>query len=178
MDPLRFNQLYPTIGMDKNDRTLLRWDPVTQCSGDCVLYEECPYQKKGRCSLEQTYMNTIYRNLIHPDSAKGISEQFSDFELQRVGLHLMPLYQQLIRFKKIAFAVEQIVISDKKGSVKIHPIFAEIRTVIREIERVMGALKIEEKWKKKFGSAIGITDVSLEELFEKGIPGSYEEIAK
>jgi len=178
INPNKMNQLYPKLG-EIEGKPLLRWDPATRCSDYCVIYEECPYIKKGRCSLETTYMNTIYRSIISPDPEKGVAELMSDFEVQRVGLHLMPLYQQLVKMKKVAHAVDEMVVSDKKGSVKMHPVFAEIRTVIRDIAKEMKDLKLEEKWKQKFGTLKGVgAGASIEELFDKGAPGAYDEISK
>ena len=178
INPNKINRLYPKMG-EVDGKALLRWDPATTCNETCVVYDECPYEKKGRCSLEMTYMNTIYRNLVNPDPAKGIAEYLSDFELQRVGLHLMPLYQQLVKMKKVAHAVENMIVSDKKGSLKIHPIFSEIRAVIRDIAKEMKEIGIEAKWKKKFGTVKGVgAGPGIDELMEKGDPKYYDEISK
>ena len=164
---------------DFEGKAMLRWDPAVKCSDACVLYEDCPYEKKGLCSLEMRYMNTIYKNIVNANPEKGIGELLSDFEFQRVGLHLMPLYQQLVKLKKVAYAVESMIVSDKKGSLKIHPVFGEIRAVIRDIAKEMKEIGVEAKWKKKFGTVKGVGGgASIEELLEKGDPNYYDEISK
>ena len=179
VEKTKTNQLYPTVGM-VDGRPILRWDPASQCSTDCPVYDDCPYQKKGRCKLEQTYMNNIFLNLINPDPKRGIGDRLNDIELQRVGIHLIPLYHQLIRMKKEAYAVENISHVNKQGSIKIHPVFGEIREIIRCIAKEISDLKINDKWEKKYGPA-GVMDlgtgVGIEELMEKGDPNFYSSLS-
>jgi len=180
-NPDNINRLRPRIG-EYDGKALLRWDPVTLCHEGCVIFEDCPYLKKigHKCGLEVTYMNTVYGNIVNPDLSKGIADLLSDIELQRVGLHLMPLYQQLIRLKKEAYAVRRLVIADRKGGMKVHLIFGEIRAVIRDIGREMKELGIEDKWRKKFGrdKMVGGSGPSVEELLRNGDPNYYDEISK
>ena len=175
-DPLRTNQLYPTIGTDSG-RTIVRFTPIPECSRDCTVYDNCPYQKSGRCGLERTYLNTISRAIVNPDPGKGISDQLNDFELQRID-HLMSLHHQRIKFLKLAYSLGfDIETVDKKGGKKIHPIFAEIRAVTKDIEALMKSLELNKKWKKKFGGVQGVGQ-SIEELLEKGDPNYYQSISK
>lgn len=180
MNPARANKLYPQIG-ELDGRTVPRWDPAVLCDERCCIYQSCPYTKKGRCSLEQNYMNNVFGNLVNPDPKKGIADQLNDIELQRVGIHLIPLYHQLIKMKKEAFSVRNISHVNKQGSIKIHPVFAEIREIIRCISKEMKDLNINEKWEKKYGAGpitIGGSGPSIEELMEKGDPGYYESISQ
>ena len=173
MNPQRANKLYPQIG-DLDGRTVQRWDPATLCSEHCCIYDDCPYTKKGRCNLEQNYMNVIFNNLIHPNPDKGIADQLNDIELQRVGIHLIPLYHQLIKMKKEAYSVRDISHVNKQGSIKIHPIFAEIREIIRCISKEINDLNINGKWERKFGKGGGVMDlgsgIGVEELLQHGDP--------
>ena len=177
----RQNQLYPRIGL-LDGKPLQRWDPVTICKEHCPIYDDCPYVRKGRCALEITYMNTVYDNLISPNPERGIADQLSDIELQRVGIHLIPLYHQLIRMKKEAYAVKQMVHENKQGTLKVHPIFAEIRDVIKCISREMHDLKINEKFERKYGRMGGLQNAggaqSIEELLEQGDPGFYDKLSE
>jgi len=168
----RMNQLYPTIGQD-NGRSVLRWDPAQLCKPECVIYEECPYVKKGKCSLEVNYMNNVFNNI------NRISDMFSDIEMQRFGLHLIPLYHQLIRMKKEAYSLKSVSTRSKQGVVAIHPIFGEMREIFRSISKEMRDLGIAEKWAKKFGrSTKMVDDIDIEDLLERGDPGFYEKISK
>jgi len=176
-DPLRLNQLYPSVGTD-GGRTLLRLTPVPDCDKDCVVYKNCPYQKKGRCSVESQYLNMIYRTLVNPDPEKGISDQMNDFELQRVD-HLMTLYHQRIRFLKVSYALgHKIETEDKKGGKKMHLVFAEIRAVTKDIEALMKSLALDKKWERKFGKLKSVGGQSMEEMMEKGDVGYYDEMSK
>ena len=182
VDPMKVNTLSPKIGNLDGD-PVLRWDPATMCSDRCPLDADCNSKKRfGKCSVEVSYMNTIYSNLVNPNSDKGIADQLNDIELQRVGLHLIPLYHQLIKMKKEAYAVRDISHVNKQGSIKIHPVFAEIREIIRCIAKEIKDLGINEKWERKFGKAGGVpnlgTGVGVEELMAKGDPNFYAAISK
>jgi hypothetical protein len=171
------NQLYPTVGQMEG-KAVLRWDPITLCNERCRIYNECPYIKKGRCSLERSYMNNIFNNIVSEDPNRGISDMLNDIELQRVGIHLIPLYHQLIRLKKEAFAVKQMVHENKQGSLNIHPVFKEIREVIRCISKEIKEIGINEKWQKKFGTVANIEGVrgDIETLLEQGDPDFYSRL--
>ena len=179
MDAEKVNALYPKIGK-LGGRPVLRWDPATQCSERCPIACDCTYKKQGKCSIEVLYMNTVFNNLVHPDLKKGIADRLNDIELQRVGLHLVPLYHQLIKMKKEAYAVKTLSHVNKQGSIKIHPVFGEIREIIRCIAKEVKDLGINQKWEEKFGKA-GVMDlgsgVGIEELMSQGDPGFYESIS-
>jgi len=172
-------QLYPTVGM-LGDRAILRWDPATRCDDRCCVYDDCPYEKGGKCRLEVKYMNNIFDNLISCDPERGIGDLCNDVELQRVGLHLIPLYHQLIRMKKEAYSVQRISHVNKQGSIKIHPVFAEIREILRCIGKEIRDLGVNDKWKKKYGGVapVGGQGQSMEELLERGDPGYYESMSQ
>lgn len=177
----RTSQLFPSIGK-VNGRSVLRWDPAAPCNDACPIMDDCPYSKKGRCTLEQMYMKNIFVNLINPDPNKGIGDQLNDVEQQRVGFHLIPLYHQLIKMKKEAYAVQHVSHVNKRGSIKIHPVFDEIRKIIRDIAKEIKDLDINGKWERKFGKAgapmdLG-TGVDVEELMEKGDPNFYSDISE
>ena len=181
MNPQRANRLYPKVG-DLDGRGVSRWDPTSKCTESCEIYEDCPYGKVGLCTLERNYMNNIFNNLISANPERGIADQLSDIELQRVGIHLIPLYHQLIRMKKEAYAVKQMVHENKQGTLKVHPIFAEIRDVIKCISREMHDLKINEKFERKYGRMGGLQNAggaqSIEELLEQGDPGFYDKLSE
>jgi len=179
VDPAKINSLHPTIGAYQG-KQVLRWDPASKCTDQCALYNDCPYAKGGKCTLELTYMNVIFNNLITMDPNRGIADRLTDIELQRVGIHLIPLYHQLIRLKKEAFAVKQITVTNKQGSLMIHPVFKEIREVIKCVSREIKELGINEKWKRKFGGIANIEggSSSIEELMEQGDPNFYDKLSK
>jgi len=181
---LKINQLYPTVGMDKG-RAILRWDPVAKCSKDCVIWEDCPYDVKNKpagqkCRLEIVYMNKIFHTLISPDGDGGIGDMLDDIEYQRLGVHLIPLYHQLIRMKKEAYAVKRMTYATKQGGLAIHPIFKEIREIMWAIDKEIRALGLNEKWRKKYGKGSeGMKNVvDMEALFERGDPDFYETLTK
>ena len=182
VDPGRINTLSPKVG-NVEGRSVVRWDPATICNDRCPIQDDCTFKKRvGKCGIEVSYMNVIFNNLIDPNPDKGIADQLNDIELQRVGLHLIPLYHQLIKMKKEAYAVRDISHVNKQGSIKIHPVFGEIREIIRCISKEIKDLGINEKWERKFGKAGGApnlgTGVGVEELMARGDPLFYESISK
>ena len=174
----KINNLYPIIGQH-DGRKILRWDPATRCSDDCCIRDDCPYVKAKKCTLELTYMNGIFNNLIDPTNVGGIADQMNDIELQRVGIHLIPLYHQLIRMKKEAYAVKEMTHVNKQGSIKVNPVFAEIREIIRCIAKEMSDLKINEKWEAKYGKTSLMVDAgaSIEELLQHGDPSFTDSLS-
>jgi len=177
--PARINSLYSSIG-NIDGRDIPSWSPVTHCDDRCLIYDDCEYIKKGKCSLERAYMNGIFYNIINPDITKGIADQLTDIELQRVGIHLIPLYHQLIKMKKEAYAVSDMSYINKQGGISIHPVFKEIRDILKSISAEIKDLKLNEKWERKFGKAGGglaSGGASIEELMEKGDPLFYESLS-
>jgi len=171
-------KLYPTVGVI-DGRQVMRWGPASKCDENCPLFKLCSYSKKGSCSIEKHYMNAIFDMLITSDSKRGIFDKLDDIELWRVGFHLIPLYHQLIRMKKVAYAVEQIAKTDKKGVLKIHPVFSEIRAIIKDVAKEIRDLRLNEKWAEKFGGEGGgpRPGPSMEEMMENGDPNYYDEMA-
>jgi len=178
-DKVKLNQLFPTVGTDDGGRTLLRFTPVVECSERCIIYENCSYLKKGRCSLEQIYLNQVWRTIVNPDPKKGISDQLNDFELMQIDL-LISLYHQKVQFEKLRYSLEHnYETTDKKGGKKMHPVYAAISSVTKDIVTLMKALDFNKKWERKFGTVKGVGGAqSIEEMLEKGDASYYDEISK
>ena len=110
---------------DINDITFYSWDAIQECRDeDCPAHHMCPYEKKGKCMTTVKFLKACASSLVfkNPDI-----DQDTVF---RVGVELMPLYAQMIRF-----FIEEIAIKDashtNRGKIAIHPIFKEIRECIK-----------------------------------------------
>jgi len=173
------NRAWPTVG-NVGDRQIPRWGPASKCTETCPMWDDCEYAKREMCTLEAKYMDVVFNMLISENKDIGITDQLDDIELWRVGFHLIPLYHQLIRLKKVAYTVDQrLTQTDKQGKLSIHPVFKEIRAVLQSISKEIKELKLNEKWKKKFGKMGGPgAGPDIEDLFEHGDPSYYDKMAK
>lgn len=97
----------------------------------------------GDCLLEKKYMTAVTKPFI--DLIGLINDPFV---VQWVGMHLVPLYHDLVVLKMEKLRIldgDQISYEDDKGTKKIHPIFDELRKAHAEIFKAWkttGLLKI------------------------------------
>lgn len=114
------------------------WDKVKGCAGvECKFARLCPYQRSTRpgkrfapeaCLVEQKYLSANLSSMLL------LLQKVNDpFIMQWVGMHLIPLYLDLVQLKMEKLLVEDIVYDDNKGQKRVHPIFEEIRRTHREI---------------------------------------------
>jgi hypothetical protein len=69
-------------------------------------------------------------------------------QLYRVGMHIVPLYRNLCRFKIYELGVGSVVHTDEKGKRTVDPIYKEIREHIKLIEQM---------WKSVGITSVGVT---------------------
>jgi len=126
--------LKPTKGaVAKTGLILIAFDAIQECKGsDCPIYEDCPYVKKGRCTIELKYLDAVQTSIF-----KDIGTKMTQNLQNKITLFVMPMFQQLIRMKMEAFSVQRVTYVNRQGTVKIHPIYSEIRSVIQSLCRTM-----------------------------------------
>jgi len=149
---MRTTELYnprPTKGLTKDGFQVLMFDAVRPCRDDrCPLDEVCPYSRQGKCQVEMQYLAAIQKHLIEIPRNK-MTQEFMD----KVTLHLVPLFHQLIRFQIRAYAVEEVCYTTAQGAIKVHPIFAEIRKTIQAVESTQKSLGIDLEYHRALGLA-------------------------
>ncbi len=129
----------PTKGAVATGQRLIMFDAVRDCRGHrCPIYDKCPYVKEGTCTVERTYLEAILRQLMDIPGRR-MTQPF----LNKVSLHLMPLFHQLIRFQIRAYGVEDVCYETNQGAIKVHPIFKEIRACIKSIEGTQKSLGVD-----------------------------------
>ncbi len=115
------------------------WDKVKDCTGpECGLYKKCPYFKKkdkiaiaekrikegkslGICRVEQKYMHYNIQPFL------GLLQKIpDDFVVQTVGMHLIPLYHDLVQLKMEKARISSVTYSDSKGTIRIHPVYDQL----------------------------------------------------
>ena len=135
------NTLKPTKGGFKGHKLII-FDAVQKCRGeDCPLRDLCPYENTGKCTEETKYVDAVFDAIID-DMGDSLTQKF----LNKVSLHLMPLFGMLVKMKKVALAVEEPTYVTAQGQVKMHPIYEEIRRIISAIERTQRSLGMDGEY--------------------------------
>jgi len=123
-----FRRKLGNLGIHKgrmDDVSITMWDAVPQCDPQsCALAETCPYQKVGRCTLRVKYLANIF------ESIRSVPENMDPMTILKIGMHIIPLYSQLCRFKMEEYNCATMM-TDSKGNQKVNPIFREIRETIK-----------------------------------------------
>ena len=147
---MRKTELYgmrPTKGFIKSRDRLIMFDAIRKCRDrQCPLTDDCPYERSGVCVVERTYLKEVLRDLTNIPGDK-MTQEF----LNKVSLHLIPLFHQLIRFQMRAYQVEEVCYTTNQGAIKVHPIFAEIRKTIQSIENTQKSLGIDLEYHRALG---------------------------
>lgn len=108
------------------ETAVVMWDAIPPCDPDtCPIEESCPYMKNGKCTLRVNYQKHVV------DCVLSCFEEVDKEQMLKIGMHLVPMYAQLIQMKMEALNADTMVIS--RGARIPNPIFKEIRTIIREI---------------------------------------------
>lgn len=109
-------------------------DYVGPCKGEeCPIADECIYwQNNSRiatCRVEGNYLRGVHETFME------LVEKVPDpFVMQWVGSHMMKLYHQLIKMQLEEMAIKgRLTYQEKGGKMAIHPVFREIREIIRSI---------------------------------------------
>lgn len=169
---MRKGEMYkpvPTKGMTKDGLQMIMFDAVQECRGEyCPIYVDCGYMKSGRCTVEMNYLKALLDSMtemIGNDMDQGV--------LNKVTLHLLPLFHQLIRFQIHAYSVVDVCYTNPRGVIKAHPIFKEIRDTLRSIENTQASLGTDGEYIRALG-ALGSgrrSRKAIEDAIKKGEVG-------
>jgi len=108
------------------------------------------------------------------DPKNGIGDLLNQFQLDRIGTHLMPLYHQLARYALEISALNRTTFKNKQGNVMAYPQFKELREVLRSIREELRELQLDKLWRKKFKGSKEAPDLDIDQIMKVGIPGAYE----
>jgi hypothetical protein len=153
---------------------------VRDCAKDnCPLKDICPFKPKGKCTVEYNFLTALYNSWIDP--MDGVGDRLTQAQFDRLGTHLMPLYQQLIRFSMETFKLENVTYVDPKGITRPYPQFREIREILKAIDNEMSSIGLEKAWKEKFDNKkplpVGKGATDIEGMMD-GRPGAYEDMQR
>jgi len=172
--PKRYNieigRMHVMKGKDHTDtKQIVTWETVKPCRGErCPAFEMCEYNAGQRkCRVESVYLRAvasiIYRNYI---------SVLDEPTLMRVGMHLMPIYQNLCRLKIAEVGIANMVETDAKGKSTISPIYKEMREHIKLLEQTWRSLGLTQYFIESSSAPLAPPDVDVEfsDSEEKTVP--------
>ena len=185
------NSLVVTRGK-KKDLSLAVWDAVGPCTGNedadedrCPLHLDCPYlmmtnpnllnlstggrTDPDKCVLQAKYLDYVYKSLVL-DNQKNLDQH----QVDSIGLHLVPLYGHLIKFKMVEFVLgNNTMLTGGKGAKCVHPIYKEIRETLKTICTMWHDIGIRSA---KLPASAAHPD--FESLMLNGDPNYYQELCE
>ena len=144
---------------------------VRPCTGKkCPLHATCGYKTdKKLCGAETAYLRAVTDSIVKSLPEKSVDQLL----LNKISLHLLPLYHQLIVLKMESYSLKQITYTNNQGSKKIVPHFKEIREIIKAIEATQKAMGLGDEYLKAKAMKGKLKDVGPE-LSEAPLEGSEE----
>jgi len=134
------------VGEDKEQSFyLMAWDFAKECTGeDCPLYHLCEYRHYAhmnkehhsattKCMLHQRYLKNVLHAVVEKMKR---SEDFTQESVIKMGYQMLPLYDQLFKFKMWEYNNNDLVYLSEKGTPKVHPVYKEIREIIKTISGI------------------------------------------
>lgn len=117
------------------------WDACHRCTGeDCPISERCEYcGRDEKCLVMYYYLDNVFNTALDI-----VGKRLNRKVMHQVGLHIVPLYAQLIRFKISELGVRNVTYFNDKGNAVINPIFREIRSTIKMIDDMWKQLGFKE----------------------------------
>uniref|UniRef100_A0A6M3KNN8 Uncharacterized protein n=1 Tax=viral metagenome TaxID=1070528 RepID=A0A6M3KNN8_9ZZZZ len=120
----------------------------------------------------------MYQDWVDPKD--GLGDILTQFQLDRIGSHVMPLYHHLALFALEIADLPETSYINKQGTHMSYPQFSEMRATMTQIRAEMKDLKLETLWAKKFGDGkmLPLTGgaMDLDTIMQHGRPGAYEEL--
>jgi hypothetical protein len=147
-----------------NDLSFPVWSAVQDCEQqECVSVEVCPYmgpeglvmmgqpRKDGQPNRSKCQVMLKYLKQVEGMVSKRKDLDLDEFDWFKVGIHIIPLYKQLCRFKIIEMSIPTAKVSEmtKQGTTKVHSIFKEIRECLKSIDLAWRELDINTKKVRK-----------------------------
>lgn len=124
-------------------KEIVIWDQVSNCQGeDCPVYEECHFIKSGKCSLESEYLEALCKMIYRLEN----QEKFSEVTIFAAGLHIVPLYRHLFKFKLIEIGLGGNITVGTGAKLKMHPVYKEIRETVKTIMNLWKDIGLMDKY--------------------------------
>lgn len=166
------------------------WDQVRACPGDeCNLYSRCPYfygkdletvrRKKekgtlGLCRVEQKF---LHHNL--KPFWELLKKAPDEFVMQAIGMHLIPLYHDLVQLLMEKASLKRVTYSDSKGQLRVHPVYDQLEKTHKAIMQTMKSSGLHDLAKEVgYLKSGGLAPTrSVEDMLRVGNSEEYEQMS-
>lgn len=113
---------------------------IPMCSEECFTYGDCVYRGDVRCGLRVNYLKVVMKGL------EGYVKEIDSMEAMKISFLLIPLFLQLVDMKLYLYdlGINGVMLGNR-----IHPVYAEIRSVIREINFMLKESGVGIRGKKE-----------------------------
>ena len=140
------------------------WADVKTCDEECPIFNMCKAQNIGEpCVVQKTYLGTIVKSAV-----KTLRKPVSDEILQRIGLIMLPLYNDLFLFQILKSSLLSVMIGSGVN-IKPHPVFKLIKDQIALIDK---------QWLLVSSSKSSFKKVNVVDDFLEGDTDYYDKISK
>lgn len=120
-------------GSTADGTEVVQWDAIPQCQEeDCNIFGVCPYEKAGRCRVRSEYLNYVHLIMHGQIDATNKLARF------RLGMELIPLFNQLIDLKIASFGRQPLYLG--KHGYSVNPIMRELRACVKAISDTLSSL--------------------------------------
>ena len=149
------------------------WDYVRNCIGEkCSISHMCDYPRDCKCGIEKAYLTAVLQpyNELLIEAADPVLNQW-------LGIHLIPLYHDLIRIKMAKLQYDSVVLSGPMGRITVNPLLQELRLQITAIRRELRESGIQRLLISRGHIGGGAVDNDLKSYLD-GAQGFYEEMSR
>jgi hypothetical protein len=139
---------------DEKQQVFPVWTAMQDCEmAACVAAHTCPYLDgvvsyyEARKTIRHCQVMSKYLKMVESMLITRFGKDLTEVDLFRVGIHLIPLYKQLIRFKIIEMSISTAQVGEvtRSGTTKMHGLFREIREVLKSIDMAWREIGISKE---------------------------------
>lgn len=113
---------------------VVTWDAIIPCEDEkCPITEHCPYEHAGRCRVRKEYIAYVQKLLL------GQVDKEKEMVVFRIGMELIPLFNQLIDIKIHSYGKRPVYVTDK-GNYAVQPLLKELRACLKAISDCLSNL--------------------------------------
>lgn len=145
--------------------TLFAWDGVQDCNPErCPVLNKCTYQKEGKCQVQTQYLDNLYQAIT------TTYKYLDQVMLFKIGTQIIPLYAHLMKLKIVELSLTSPMTVTSKGGLVIHPVYKEIREVLKTIAVMWKDLDLTFETSLNPDPTGSATPAQGKRDFEKGDP--------
>lgn len=121
-------------GQTKEGIPVVAWDAIITCEEDkCPIVHVCPYDHAGKCRVRREYIGYVHRLMLGQVEKKNTMAHF------KIGMELMPLFNQLIDIKIHLYGTKPIYVTTQ-GNYQSNPLLKELRACLKDISNCISGM--------------------------------------